>query len=126
MGLRATDLVLTNCGSRPYVLDGYPTLRVLDADHGPLTVVVSHGSSAITPIAGFDQAPRRVTVQPGHRAVAGLLWRNTVTDVQVPAANGAYLDVTPGPGRPDQTFRTAYPVDLGNTGKLAISAWKAG
>ena len=88
-------------------------------------MAITHGSSAITSaVPSFDRAPAPLTLRPGQQAVAGLLWRNLVTDPGVVASNGAYLDITPAPGRPRQTIRTVDPIDLGNTGKLALSPWE--
>lgn len=124
MGLRAVTITLVDCGSRPYKLDGYPGIRVLDQDGSPLTVAVSHGSRAISPVDSFDRAPEPLTLRPGERAEFGMIWRNTVTDPTVVAANGTAVEITPAPGRPAQRFTPGYPIDLGNTGKLGVSAWR--
>ncbi|MFG3577001.1 DUF4232 domain-containing protein [Micromonospora chersina] len=122
MGLRAMGLELVNCGDRPYVLEGYPAPSLRDADGDPLTVQVIPGARPIT--AGFDQPPTRVVLRPGERAAAALLWRNLVTDATVVASNGAHLDVAPLPGRPAYPVELDGPIDLGNTGRLGVSAWK--
>ncbi|MDW6063099.1 DUF4232 domain-containing protein [Streptomyces sp. FXJ1.4098] len=121
MGLRAMSLKLTNCGKRTYTLKGYPTVRVLDEDGKPLDVRIKHGSAGITTLDHFDAPPRQVTLRPQETAVAGLVWRNTVTDATVPAVNGKALDVAPSEGSPRQTV--AELIDLGNTGKLGVSPW---
>ncbi|MEU5530442.1 DUF4232 domain-containing protein [Micromonospora chersina] len=122
MGLRAMGLELVNCGDRPYVLEGYPAPSLRDADGDPLTVQVIPGARPIT--AGFDQPPTRVVLRPGERAAAALLWRNLVTDATAVASNGAHLDVAPLPGRPAYPVELDGPIDLGNTGRLGVSAWK--
>ncbi|MFG3598636.1 DUF4232 domain-containing protein [Micromonospora chersina] len=122
MGLRAMGLELVNCGDRPYVLHGYPAPSLRDADRDPLTVKVIPGARPIT--SGFDQPPTRIVLRPGERASAALLWRNLVTDTTVVASNGAYLDVAPVPGRPAYPVELDGPIDLGNTGRLGVSAWK--
>ncbi|MET7966764.1 DUF4232 domain-containing protein [Micromonospora sp. NPDC005305] len=122
MGLRAMGLELVNCGNRPYVLHGYPAPSLRDADRDPLAVQVIPGARPIT--SGFDQPPTRIVLRPGERAAAALLWRNLVTDATVVASNGAYLDVAPLPGRPAYPVELDGPVDLGNTGRLGVSAWK--
>ncbi|MGA4838759.1 DUF4232 domain-containing protein [Streptomyces sp. G45] len=48
MGLRAMGVWLTNCGQRPYRLDGYPAVRVLDADGAAVAVRVLKGAGDIT------------------------------------------------------------------------------
>ncbi|SCL67401.1 DUF4232 domain-containing protein [Micromonospora chersina] len=122
MGLRAMGLELVNCGDRPYELRGYPAPSLRDADGNPLTVQVIPGARPIT--AGFDQPPTRVVLRPGERAAAALLWRNLVTDPTVVASNGAHLDVAPLRGRPTYPVELDGPIDLGNTGRLGVSAWK--
>ncbi|MGY0062142.1 DUF4232 domain-containing protein [Streptomyces sp. LZ34] len=121
MGLRAMTLELVNCGKRTYTLRGYPTIRVLDEDGKALDIRVSHGSAGIATLDNFDAAPRQVTLRPKETAVAGLVWRNTVTDATTPAVNGSQVEITPAAGRPAQTV-TAL-LDLGNTGKLGVSPW---
>ncbi|MEU0152592.1 DUF4232 domain-containing protein [Micromonospora fulviviridis] len=122
MGLRAMGLELVNCGDRPYVLEGHPAPSLRDADRDPLTVHVIPGARPIT--AGFDHPPTRIVLRPGERATAALLWRNLVTDATVVASNGAYLDVAPVRGRPAYPVELDGPIDLGNTGRLGVSAWK--
>ncbi|MDX3224697.1 DUF4232 domain-containing protein [Streptomyces sp. ME19-01-6] len=123
MGLRAMTLKLTNCGKRTYTLNGYPAIRVLDEDGKPLDIRVKHGSAGIATLDNFDAAPRQVTLRPEETAVAGLVWRNTVTDPTTPAVNGRQLDVAPAEGSPRQTVTVL--LDLGNTGKLGVSPWSA-
>ncbi|MET8833349.1 DUF4232 domain-containing protein [Micromonospora sp. NPDC004540] len=122
MGLRAMGLELVNCGNRPYVLRGYPAPRLRDADGDPIAVQIIPGARPIT--SGFDQPPARLVLRPGERAGAALLWRNLVTDPTVVASNGAHLDVAPLPGRPTYPVELDGPIDLGNTGRLGVSAWK--
>jgi hypothetical protein len=124
MGLRAMNIEMVNCGTRPYKVDGYPAVRVLDANQKALNVKVSNGSSPITTIKSFDAAPKPVTLQPGEKVVAGLVWRNTVTNSTVTAANGIFLDIAPVDGEPRQTVKSGSPIDLGNTGKLGVSPWQ--
>ncbi|MFG1675531.1 DUF4232 domain-containing protein [Micromonospora sp. NPDC049282] len=122
MGLRAMGLGLVNCGNQPYELRGYPAVRLRDADGDPITVRIVPGAKEIT--SGFDAAPTRLVLRPGERAGAALLWRNTVTDATVVATEGRQLDVAPVTGRPAQPVELDGPIDLGNTGRLGVSAWK--
>ncbi|MFI7280680.1 DUF4232 domain-containing protein [Micromonospora chersina] len=122
MGLRAMGLELVNCGDRPYELRGYPVPSLRDTDRDPLKVTVIPGARPIT--SGFDQPPTRIVLRPGERASAALLWRNLVTDPTVVASNGVYLDIAPLPGRPSYPVELDGPIDLGNTGRLGVSAWK--
>ncbi|MFJ2580154.1 DUF4232 domain-containing protein [Kitasatospora aureofaciens] len=119
MGLRAMTVRLTNCGTRPYTLNGHPGVRVLSAERAPLDIGVRHGSAGIATVEGFDAAPAPMTLQPQEAAEFKLLWRNTVTAGE--KADGRYLDIAPQPGRP--TVTVPADLDLGTTGKLGISAW---
>ncbi|MEU4771434.1 DUF4232 domain-containing protein [Micromonospora sp. NPDC023644] len=122
MGLRALGLELVNCGTEPYRLDGYPVLRLFDGDGNPVPVRVVDGAKEIT--SGFDDPPRPLTLRPGERAGAAVLWRNLVTDPTVVATNGERLEVAPAVGRPAQAVGLDGPIDLGNTGRIGVSAWK--
>ncbi|MEU4336805.1 DUF4232 domain-containing protein [Micromonospora lupini] len=123
MGLRALGVELINCGQRPYQLNGYPVLWVLNEQRKPIILRVVNGAEEIT--SGFDQPPKPVTLQRGERAVATVLWRNLVTDSEVVATAGAYLTVAPAAGQPAQEVDPDGPIDVGNTGQIGVSAWKA-
>ncbi|MBK3630972.1 DUF4232 domain-containing protein [Streptomyces sp. MBT49] len=122
MGLRVVGLVLENCGERDYTLDGYPQVSLLDEDREPVEGVrVLKGSGGIATVAGFDDPPRPVTLKPGQRASAGLMWRNTTgsgTAVDVP-----YVRVRARSGA-DPVTVTPH-LDLGTTGKLGVGPWRA-
>ncbi|MCX5067933.1 DUF4232 domain-containing protein [Micromonospora lupini] len=122
MGLRALGVELINCGERPYRLNGYPVLWVLDEQRKPIILSVVNGAKEIT--SGFDEPPRPVTLQRGERAVATVLWRNLVTDSEVVATAGTYLTVAPSAGQPAEEVDPDGPVDVGNTGQIGVSAWK--
>ncbi|MET7470154.1 DUF4232 domain-containing protein [Micromonospora sp. NPDC005211] len=122
MGLRAMGLELVNCGDRPYELRGYPAVTLRDADGDPIKVRIIPGAKPIT--SGFDHPPTRIVLAPGERAGAALIWRNLVTDATVVATNGTELDVAPVTGRPAYPVALDGPIDLGNTGRLGVSAWK--
>ncbi|MEH0550441.1 DUF4232 domain-containing protein [Streptomyces sp. B21-101] len=121
MGLRVVGLLLENCGTKDRTLDGYPRLSLLDDDLQPVRgVEVMKGGGGIATVAGFDDPPRAVTLKPGERASAGLMWRNTtgfgdavdVPYVRVRAmAETAPVTITPH-------------LDLGTTGKLGVSPWR--
>ncbi|MET9883646.1 DUF4232 domain-containing protein [Streptomyces sp. NPDC006430] len=126
MGLRVADIELVNCGTQPYVLDGYPEVRLLDKQRVPVEVAVVHGSDGITTsVPSVDGSPQRVELQPGQAATVALVWRNLVNDSTVPAAEGWVLDVRPRPGAPRVGLELTHSVDLGNTGKLGIGPWTA-
>ena len=123
MGLRVTTLEMVNCGSRPVTVNGYPAVRVLDADQNPLDIQIINGSSTVALIPGFDTPPSQLTLQPGDKAEAGVVWRNTYTDTTDPPVNGAYLAVAPAVGDPWQTVTPRSHIDLGSTGRLGVTAW---
>lgn len=121
MGLRVVGLILENCGDRDYTVDGYPQVTLLDEDHEPIDgVKIFQGSGGISTVAGFDDPPRPVTLKPGERANAGLMWRNTTgfgTAVDVPYVRvRAESDAEPVMVTPH--------LDLGTTGKLGVSPWR--
>ncbi|KJY31346.1 hypothetical protein VR45_25300 [Streptomyces sp. NRRL S-495] len=123
MGLRVMPVRLTNCGTRPYSLNGHPAVRVLDAERAPLAVTVKHGSAGIATLANFDAAPKPLTLQPREYAEFQLVWRNTVTAGNKAPDNGRYLDIAPLPGRPRLTVPAD--LDLGTTGRLGVAPWSA-
>ncbi|MBM0278757.1 DUF4232 domain-containing protein [Micromonospora tarensis] len=122
MGLRALGLELVNCGDRPYQLNGYPVPHVFDEQREPILLRVVNGAKEIT--LGFDQPPRQIILAAGERATAVLLWRNLVTDSTVVATTGEYLTVAPAAGQPADEVEPDGPIDLGNTGRIGVSAWK--
>jgi hypothetical protein len=124
MGLRVQSLDLTNTSTEPHVVNGYPAITVLDAEQHPVDVDVIHGSGGISTIPGFDDPPTAITLKPGEKLTATLMWRNTVTRTDVKATRGDYLDVIATPDPPTtQRLHPQYPIDLGNTGKLGVSPW---
>lgn len=122
MGLRAMGLELVNCGSRRYRLHGYPDLRLLDSDGNLIRVRVIQGAKDIT--SGFDDPPRPLTLAPGEAAGAAVLWRNLVDNPTVVATNAERLEVAPAEGQPTQEVAMEGSIDLGNTTRVGVSAWK--
>lgn len=133
MGLRSLTIEMVNCGSRPFTVDGYPSLRLFDEERKPIDVVVARGSGAIAMVPEFDNPPQAVVLRPGEKAMAGMLWRNLVTDATVKATTAVYLDAALAEGRPWQKVPLVVPsdvsgamtvsIDLGNTGTLGVQAW---
>ncbi|MFB7287580.1 DUF4232 domain-containing protein [Actinacidiphila glaucinigra] len=122
MGLRVVGLRLENCSSGVRRVEGHPLVRLLDEERKPVTdVEVFRGSGGVALVTGFDDPPRPVTLAPGESATAGLMWRNTVTDGT--PVNAPYARVRATPGSPPVTLTPEF--DLGTTGKLGVSAWKA-
>ncbi|WP_092928286.1 DUF4232 domain-containing protein [Actinopolyspora alba] len=135
MGLRLMHVELTNCGDRPYTLNGYPRVRVLDEQRRTLDVRVERGSADIAIVDGFDTPPEAITVRPGERAEAQLMWRNTHASMNAPQV-GEYLRIAPARGRPWQPVipvgrernssgqdSDQITVNLGSTGELGVRAW---
>ncbi|UNO40610.1 DUF4232 domain-containing protein [Streptomyces sp. MST-110588] len=120
MGLRSMAVRMTNCGKRPFKVNGYPHLRVLDDKREPLKVRAVKGAQAASDIK--DPGPRPLTLRPGEAAETILVWRNTVTDVSRGINNGAFLEVAPAEGQPVQHVREL--IDVGTTGKVEMTAWK--
>ncbi|MGX7826424.1 DUF4232 domain-containing protein [Actinokineospora sp. 24-640] len=123
MGLRALGILVTNCGTDDYTVNGYPAVQVLDADRQPLDVTVGNGSAPVSSPDSYDVPPRPVTLRPGEHATARVLWRNTVTDPTVPATEGHYLGIAPMPGESPQIVAPGGGIDLGTTGRLAVNPW---
>ncbi|MEV3920885.1 DUF4232 domain-containing protein [Actinomadura coerulea] len=119
MGVRAARIELLNCGHRPYRLDGYPALRVLDDRRQPFNVTTVRGTRQVE-----DAGPKPLTIRPGRRAEFVIFWRNTVTEADTVAVAGKYLEVRPAPGRPVVIVPANGPIDLGNTGRLEETAWR--
>ncbi|NDU75563.1 DUF4232 domain-containing protein [Actinomadura sp. DSM 109109] len=119
-GLRAARVELRNCGSVPYRLDGYPSLRVLDGERQPFDVTVVRGTRQVE-----DAGPKPLAVRPGGTAEFVIIWRNTVTDAGTVAVTGKYLEVRPAPGRPVVVVPANGPIDLGTTGRMEGTAWRA-
>lgn len=125
MGLRAMALTMSNCGESTRTVSGYPDIRVVGADGARLDVAVEPGAASITIAdASFRAAPQPVTLPPGARAIAGVVWRNTVTDGNGPAANGRYLDVAPLADQPAQHVQVPGGLDVGNTGRVGTAPWR--
>lgn len=115
LGHRAFGIELRNCSRRPFVVSGYPTVRVLDAQRRPLPVRVEHGSSYL----GRDPGPKRITLAPGKRLVSQVSWSATVTDGD--KAEGEFVRIGPRPGDPPTTFGVW--LDLGTTAEVSVIAW---
>ncbi|MEW1550590.1 DUF4232 domain-containing protein [Streptomyces tsukubensis] len=121
MGLRAVGVRLENCGTRPYVLDGYPRVTPLDEQHRPLTGIrVLRGGGEISTGLG-TASPRRFSLAPGEAARSSLMWRNTHEGFGE-AANGPYVRLVAKPGA--SPVMLVPELDLGTTGKLGVAAWE--
>ncbi|MEV4506963.1 DUF4232 domain-containing protein [Streptomyces klenkii] len=121
MGLRAQGIRLSNCGTQPYRLNGYPEVRLLDAGHRSVdSVNILRGGSAISTGTGADGSPQPLVLKPGEQAYAILVWRNTVTNGE--PVNAPYARVRAQPGAPAVMVTPEF--DLGTTGQLGVGPWK--
>jgi hypothetical protein len=116
MGLRAMTLTLVNCGERPYRLDGYPFVRVLDETGAPLTGVSTAEGTDKVFMAPESQGPKPLTVAPGETAHAALYWR-------MGAEDGTFLHVGPQKNRDDLNIRPLEPLDIGPENILGTTPW---
>ncbi|CAL9461410.1 DUF4232 domain-containing protein [Streptomyces sp. enrichment culture] len=121
MGLRVVGLHLVNCSKRPYELDGYPELELLDNGRRPVDGIrILHGTEQISTGIGGEGPPAPVVLQPGEAALTTLAWRNTTEfgePVDVP-----YVRVRPRPG--DRPVMVTPELDLGTTGRLGVGPWR--
>lgn len=123
MGLRVVSLHLENCGTRTNRLNGYPQLQLLDEGHKPVNSVrILHGGSAVATGTGADGVPQPLVLEPGERAYAGLVWRNTVEAGVGNPVNAPYVRVWAKPGA--DPVMVIPELDLGTTGKLGVGPWK--
>jgi hypothetical protein len=123
-GLRAAGIFLTNCDTRTHTVEGFPTVRVLDESGAPLDVASGNGSEPVSAPDAFDSPAQPITLAPGERATARVLWRSQVTSTTTPVLHGSYLEVAPTPGAPPTRLEPRGGVDLGTTGRIAVNAWR--
>lgn len=114
MGLRAVTMTLTNCGTDPHTVHGFPQLRLLDDRRQPLDVAVRHGAPGGVP----NPAPNPITLRHGDTAQSVLSWRNTVTSGRPITAE--HVAVTPPGGR---TQVIQLRMHTGTTGHVKVTAW---
>ena len=118
-GRRDLELELTNCGTGPYTVQGPPVVRVLDAARQPFDLQV--GPYYQLP-QGYGGAGERLTIRPGERLVAWVVYRNVVTDWTA-AVQGTYLEVAPAAGQPEHELTRFSPYQLGNSAQLTVGPW---
>jgi len=126
MGLRVVGIDLVNCGTRPYRLDGYPSVRALDKTRAPLKVRTLRGLYPITgPLGAWSKPPKPVVLSPGEHAQAVIAWRNTYDNITHPPVVGPYASIAPSSGEAVQVITVPEGgLDLGSTGRLAVSPWR--
>ncbi|MCX5344326.1 DUF4232 domain-containing protein [Streptomyces atratus] len=117
LGHRAVGLTLTNCGSKPYRVDGYPSVRALDEAGDPLPVPVNPGSSYM----GRDPGPKEVMLKPGETMRSLLAWVSTPTGGDL--IEGDALEIAPAPGLEARTFPLEGS-DVRLLDELNMTAWR--
>ncbi|MFJ6833525.1 DUF4232 domain-containing protein [Streptomyces sp. NPDC091209] len=117
MGLRGMTLTLTDCGKRPYKVNGHPAVtHVLDGEGAPITGVHSVVGTDKVPMAPADPGPEPFTLHPGDSARAVLYWR-------MAAQYGTYLRVAPQKGQDAVILRLPAFLDIGPDNTLGTTAW---
>jgi hypothetical protein len=116
MGLRGMTLTLTNCGKTSRIVNGYPSVRVLDETGAPLTGVHTVEGTDQVPMAPDSPRPEPFKLAPGETAHAVLYWRMAAED-------GTYLRVAPDKGRDTVNIRPQEPLDIGPENTLGTTAW---
>ncbi|MGW3090223.1 DUF4232 domain-containing protein [Streptomyces sp. NPDC001108] len=117
LGHRAVGLTLTNCGSKPYPVHGYPSVRALDEAGDPLPVKVNPGSSYM----GTDRGPQQVVLEPGRKMYALLAWVSTPTGGDL--IEGDALEIAPAPGLEPRVFPLEGS-DVRLLDELNMTAWR--
>ncbi|MFE2845601.1 DUF4232 domain-containing protein [Streptomyces scopuliridis] len=121
MGIRAVSIGLRNCGTKPYRVNGYPEIDVLDEDREPVDLKLIHGNESTG--AADDQGPRELTLAPGESVEAVLQWNNRITE-SGGHATGSYVVIAAAPG--EERGMLPLPVDIGTDGELRVTAWADG
>ncbi|MFE1958344.1 DUF4232 domain-containing protein [Streptomyces sp. NPDC059479] len=121
MGHRAVEIELMNCGKKPYRVNGYPEIGVLDEDREPLALKLTHGNAYTD--ASRDQGPKPLTLAPGESVRSVLHWNNRITDTAA-HDSGAYVVVAAAAGEERSTL--PLPVDVGTSDELDVTAWATG
>ncbi|MEL5957011.1 DUF4232 domain-containing protein [Streptomyces sp. CLV115] len=117
LGHRAVGLSLTNCGSKPYRVTGYPSVRALDEAGDPLPVPVNPGSSYM----GTDRGPKEIMLKPGRTVRSLLAWVSTPTGGDL--IEGDALEIAAAPGLEGRTFPLKGS-DVRLLDELNMTAWR--
>lgn len=114
---RAVALTLTNCGSKPYRVDGYPSVQALGEDGERL----GEGQPG-RPQFGRDHGPRALTLKPGATVRSMLAWVSTQEGGELVMADALELAAAPDAGA------RVYPLeghDIRYMDELNVTAWRA-
>ncbi|MFI1220559.1 MULTISPECIES: DUF4232 domain-containing protein [unclassified Streptomyces] len=114
---RAVVLTLTNCGRKPYAVDGYPWIRVLDEARRPLPVEVNEDGSYF----GNDPGPKKLLLDPGGTVKSILAWVSTPEGGDL--IEGDALAISAAPGLPVRVFPLEGH-DIRLMDELDTTAWR--
>ncbi|MFE9016419.1 DUF4232 domain-containing protein [Streptomyces cyaneofuscatus] len=115
---RAAVLTLTNCGSKPYRVDGYPSVQALGEDGERLPVKVNPAGS----VFGQDKGPEPRTLKPGATVRSMLAWVSTQEGGELVMADALELAAAPDAGARVQPLEGH---DIRYMDELNITAWRA-
>lgn len=115
---RAVVLTLTNCGSKPYRVDGYPSVQALGGDGERLPVKVNPGGSMF----GHDKGPQARTLKPGATVRSMLAWVSTQEGGELVMADALELAAAPDSGA--RVYRLEGH-DIRYMDELNMTAWRA-
>ncbi|MFD4033215.1 DUF4232 domain-containing protein [Streptomyces sp. NPDC058637] len=114
---RSVVLTLTNCGTKPYRVHGYPSVRALGEDGERIPVPVNAGGS----MSGQDRGIEEVTLKPGGTVTSVLAWVSTKEGGDL--IEGDALEIAPAP----DTGARVFPLeghDLRLMDELNTTAWR--
>ncbi|MGN2364227.1 DUF4232 domain-containing protein [Streptomyces luridiscabiei] len=115
---RAVVLTLTNCGTKPYRVVGYPSVQALGEDGERLPVKVNPAGSTF----GRDQGPKEVLLDPGLTVRSMLAWVSTKEGGELVMADALELAAAPDAGA------RVYPLeghDIRYMDEVNVTAWRA-
>ncbi|MFB7299093.1 DUF4232 domain-containing protein [Streptomyces rubiginosohelvolus] len=114
---RAVVLTLTNCGRKPYAVDGYPWVQALGEDGNPLPVKVNEDGSYF----GSDPGPKKLLLDPGLTVKSILAWVSTPEGGDL--IEGDALAISAAPGLPVRVFPLEGH-DIRLMDELNTTAWR--
>ncbi|MFD4128922.1 DUF4232 domain-containing protein [Streptomyces globisporus] len=114
---RAVVLTLTNCGRKPYAVDGYPWVQALGDDGNPLPVKVNEDGSYF----GSDPGPKKLLLDPGLTLKSILAWVSTPEGGDL--IEGDALAISAAPGLPVRVFPLEGH-DIRLMDELNVTAWR--
>ncbi|MET8661868.1 DUF4232 domain-containing protein [Streptomyces griseus] len=115
---RAAVLTLTNCGTKPYRVVGYPSVQALGEEGERLPVKVNPAGSQF----GRDLGPETLTLKPGGTARSMLAWVSTQEGGELVMADALELAAAPDAGARVQPLEGH---DIRYMDELNITAWRA-